>query len=92
MECAELHVVRGMHALLSVAERPLLMVEVCASNLRAAGVRPGELFEAIVGYGYKGYVIRKGRLVPVESVVEPRRRWLGGEALDNYIFRPTPPQ
>ncbi len=89
VEGAELHVLRGMHGLLSRADKPTLMFEFCPANLQAAGFTPGELFQAIVGHGYAGYVIRKGRLVPVESVIEPARRWLGGEPLDNYIFKPV---
>jgi len=90
VEGAEIHVLRGMHGLLSRPDKPTLMFEFCAANLQAAGFTPSELFEAIIDYGYEGYVIRKGRLVSVESVIEPIRRWLGGEPLDNYIFKPIP--
>ncbi len=67
------------------------MFEICAAHLKAAGFTPAELFDAIVSYGYAGYVIRDGRLVPVSSVVEPARRWLGGFRFDNYIFKPVRP-
>ena len=88
VEGAEVHVLRGMRELLSRPHKPMLMFEFCPANLQAAGFTPAELFEAIVGYGYAGHVIRGGRLVSVESVIEPARRWLGGEPLDNYIFKP----
>ncbi len=91
VEGAEVHVLRGMHELLSGAARPALMFEICAAHLKAAGFTPAELFDAIVSYGYAGYVIRDGRLVPVSSVVEPARRWLGGFRFDNYIFKPVRP-
>jgi FkbM family methyltransferase len=89
VEGAEVHVLRGMHGLLGRPDRPMLMFEFCPATLQAAGFTPRELFEAIVGYGYTGHVIREGRLVPVESVIKPARRWLGGEPLDNYIFKPV---
>lgn len=91
VEGAEMHVLRGMHGLLSGAGKPALMFEISATHLKAAGFKPADLFEAIVRYGYAGYVIREGRLVPVKSVVEPARRWLGGFRFDNYIFKPVGP-
>ncbi len=88
VEGAEMHVLRGMHELLSGATRPALMFEVCAAHLKAAGFTPAELFNAIVSYGYAGNVIREGQLIPVGSVIEPARRWIGGFRFDNYIFKP----
>jgi len=91
VEGAEMHVLRGMHGLLSRPGKPILMLEFCPSHLHAAGFTPSQLFDAIVTYGYRGHVIRKGQLVPVESVIEPVRSWLGSQLLDNYVFKPIRP-
>ena len=64
------------------------MFEICADNLKAADTTPQELFGTIVESGYQAHVIRKGELISVANVVDPRWRALGGSRLDNYLFKP----
>ena len=46
-----------------------------------------ELFDTIVGYGYDAFVIRHGKAVPVNGLVEPWR-YGPGMYCDNYLFLP----
>ncbi len=90
VEGAELTVIRGADEVLR-RDRPLLMVEIQRATLEAAGTSPEELFATIVGYGYAPFVIRHGKAVPVNGLVEPWRyywRYYWGDRLDNYLFLP----
>jgi hypothetical protein len=62
------------------------MVEIQAATLQAAGTTPEELFETIVSYGYNAFVIRHGKAIPTDKLVEPWR--YGGGRFDNYLFIP----
>jgi FkbM family methyltransferase len=88
VEGSEMHVVRGMRQLLSRSDKPLLMFEINPSTLAAAGTTAEELFNAIVSYGYAGHVIRKGQIIPVESIVNPTRQGKGFY-FDDYLFKPS---
>jgi len=86
VEGAELKVIRGADKTIR-RDKPILMVEVQAATLQAAGTTPEELFETIVGYGYNAFVIRHGKAIPTDKVVEPWR-YPGGGRMDNYLFIP----
>jgi len=85
-EGAELKVIRGADKTIR-RYKPILMVEIQAATLQAAGTTPEELFETIVGYGYNAFVIRHGKAIPTDKVVEPWR-YPGGGRMDNYLFIP----
>ena len=86
VEGAELKVIRGADKTIR-RNKPILMVEVSPVTLQAAGTTPEELFETIVGYGYNAFVIRHGKAIPTDKVVEPWRH-SGGRRFDNYLFIP----
>jgi FkbM family methyltransferase len=86
VEGAELHVIRGADKTIR-RFKPIMMVEINPDTLKAAGTTPQELFDAIVSYGYKAHVIRKGKAVPVTQPVKPKRRGIG-IFFDDYLFLP----
>ena len=85
VEGAELKVIRGADKTIR-RYKPILMVEIQAATLQAAGTTPEELFETIVGYGYNAFVVCHGKAIPTDKVVEPWR-YPGGR-YDNYLFIP----
>ncbi len=95
VEGAELHVIRGANHTIQNF-KPIMMVELNATTLKAAGTSPEELFRTIVSYGYRAYVIRNGQAIPTGEVVKPMgyRIWsMTGQKLvfhefDNYLFLP----
>jgi len=86
VEGAELKVIRGADKTIR-RDKPILMVEIQAATLQAAGTTPEELFETIVGYGYNAFVIRHGKLIPTDKAVEPCC-YPSGARCDNYLFIP----
>ena len=86
VEGAELKVIRGADKTIR-HNKPILMVEFNLFTLQAAGVTPEELFETIVNYGYNAFVIRHGKAIPTDKVIEPWRHSHGGR-YDNYLFVP----
>jgi len=87
VEGAELKVIRGADKTIR-RNKPILMVEVFPVTLQAAGTTPEELFETIVSYGYNAFVIRHGKTIPTDKVVEPWRYYRGLPHYDNYLFIP----
>jgi FkbM family methyltransferase len=85
-EGAELKVIRGADKTIR-RDKPILMVEIHAATLQAAGTTPEELFETIVSYGYNAFVIRHGKAIPTDKVVEPWR-YFHDTRYDNYLFIP----
>ena len=88
VEGAELKVIRGAKNLLSRPDKPLLMLEVNPSALRAAGTTPEELFSEVLSFGYEPFVIFKGQLIPCETVVVTSKDWWTKIELSNYLFKP----
>jgi FkbM family methyltransferase len=86
VEGAELKVIRGADKTIR-RDKPILMVEIQAATLQAAGTTPEELFETIVSYGYNAFVIRHGKAIPTDKVVEPWR-YPHDTRYDNYLFIP----
>jgi hypothetical protein len=86
VEGAELRVIRGADKTIR-RDKPILMVEIQAATLQAAGTTPEELFETIVSYGYNAFVIRHGKAIPTDKVVEPWR-YSHDTRYDNYLFIP----
>ena len=86
VEGAELKVIRGADKTIR-RNKPTLMVEINLVTLQATGITPEELFETIVSYGYNAFVIRYGKAIPTDKVVEPWR-YPGGDRMDNYLFIP----
>jgi len=86
VEGAELHVIHGADKTI-LRFKPIMMVEINPDTLKAAGTTPQELFDAIVSYGYKAHVIRKGKAVPVTQPVKTKRRGIG-IFYDDYLFLP----
>jgi len=86
VEGAELRVIRGADKTIR-RDKPILMVEIQAATLQAAGTTPEELFKTIVGYGYNAFVIRHGKAIPTDKIVEPWR-YPYGFRFDNYLFIP----
>ena len=86
VEGAELKVISGADKTIR-HNKPILMVEIHAVTLPAAGTTPEELFETIVSYGYDAFVIRHGKAIPTNKVVEPWRH-PSGSRYDNYLFIP----
>ena len=86
VEGAELKVIRGADKTIR-RDKPILMVEIQAATLQAAGTTPEELFETIVSYGYNAFVIRHGKAIPTAKVVEPWR-YPHETRYDNYLFIP----
>jgi len=86
VEGAELKVIRGADKTIR-RDKPILMVEIQAATLQAVETTPEELFETIVSYGYDAFVIRHGKAIPTDKVVEP---WCypSGACYDNYLFIP----
>lgn len=95
VEGAELKVIHGADKTIRQF-KPIMMVEINATTLQAAGTSPEELFQTIVGYGYEAFVIRNGKTVPTNEVARPmgyRIRSMAGRKLayhefDNYLFLP----
>lgn len=95
VEGAELHVIRGADQTIRQF-KPVMMVEINETTLKAAGTSAEELFNAIVSYGYKAFVIRKGEAIPTSKVMRPtgyQVRSMAGQRLvyhefDNYLFLP----
>jgi len=85
-EGAELKVIRGADKTIR-CNKPILMVEIHPATLQAAGTTPEELFETIVSYGYDAFVIRHGKAIPTDKVIEPWR-YPYGFRFDNYLFIP----
>jgi FkbM family methyltransferase len=85
-EGAELKVIRGADKTIR-RNKPILMVEIHPATLQAAGTTPEELFETIVSYGYNAFVIRHGKAIWTDKVVEPWR-YPYGFRFDNYLFIP----
>ena len=83
VEGAELKVIKGAKNLLSRPDKPLLMLEVNPSALRAAGTTPEELFSEVLSFGYEPFVISKGRLIPCGTVITATKDWV-----TNYLFKP----
>jgi FkbM family methyltransferase len=86
VEGAELKVIRGADKTIR-RDKPILMAEFYSVTLQAAGTTPEELFETIVSYGYNAFVIRHGKAIPTDKLVEPWR-YPGGTCMDNYLFIP----
>jgi len=86
VEGAELRVIRGADKTIR-RDKPILMVEIQAATLQAAGTTPEELFETIVSYGYNAFVIRHGKAIPTDKLVEPWR-YSHDTRYDNYLFIP----
>jgi FkbM family methyltransferase len=86
VEGAELKVIRGADKTIR-RDKPILMVEIQAATLQAAGTTPEELFETIVSYGYNAFAICHGEAIPTDKVVEPWH-YPGGMRIDNYLFIP----
>jgi len=86
VEGAELKVIRGADKTIR-RDKPILMVEIQAATLQAAGTTPEELFENIISYGYNAFVIRHGKAIPTDKLVEPWR-YPYGFHFDNYLFIP----
>jgi len=95
VEGAELHVIRGADQTIRKF-KPIMMVEINATTLKAAGTSPEELFSAIIGYGYQAFIIRNGKTILTNKVLRPmgyRFYSLTGHKLvfhefDNYLFLP----
>lgn len=95
VEGAELQVIRGADQTIRHF-KPVMMVEINATTLKSSGTTPEELFQTIVNYGYKGHVIRNGKLIPTTKVIRPmgyRSRFVVKWKLirlecDNYLFLP----
>ncbi|MCS7265994.1 MAG: hypothetical protein NZ805_14320, partial [Armatimonadetes bacterium] len=74
--------------------KPVMMVEINETTLKAAGTSAEELFNVIVSYGYKAFVIRKGKAIPTNKLIRPmgyQVRSMAGQKLvyhefDNYPF------
>jgi FkbM family methyltransferase len=86
VEGAELKVIRGADKTIR-RDKPILMVEIQAATLQAAGTTPEELFENIISYGYNAFVIRHGKAIPTDKLFEPWR-YPYGFHFDNYLFIP----
>jgi FkbM family methyltransferase len=86
VEGAELKVIRGADKTIR-RDKPILMVEIQAATLQAAGTTPEELFENIISYGYNAFVIRHGKAIPTDKLVEPWR-YPYGFHFDNCLFIP----
>ena len=95
VEGAELKVIQGAEKTIQQF-KPIMMVEINATTLKAAGTSPEELFQTIVSYGYKAFVIRDGKAIPTTEIVRPMgyQIWsmAGGKLafheFDNYLFLP----
>lgn len=83
VEGAELKVIMGAKNLLSRPDKPLLMLEINPSALKAAGTTPDELLNAVLSFGYNAFLIFKGKLIPCETAIIPTKEWIA-----NYIFKP----
>jgi len=86
-EGAEMHILRGMHQLLSSENKPILLVEHNDTALAAAGTSPAELFHSIVRYGYSAFLVERGVMKPVADVQKAPDYY--AEAHLDYVFIPT---
>jgi len=96
VEGAELYVIRGAHETIQ-QHKPIMMVEINFTTLKAANTSPDELFNTIVSYGYDAFVIRNGKDISVSKVLRKTGYqgwdWILGIkphkiVLDNYLFLP----
>jgi len=57
VEGAEANVLRGMESMLSQPDRPPVILEVSEWSLTQMGSSKGELFDFMIGYGYKAHLL-----------------------------------